>query len=51
MVLSLELDMMLKFSFKLVTRSSTYWIDVLTSLWDSYISKEMEWEEDLMFRN
>ncbi len=34
MILSLELDMMMKFNFKLMTRSSTYWIDILTTLWD-----------------
>lgn len=51
MILSLELDMMLKFGFKLVTRSSTYWVDVLTSLWDTYLTEEMDWEEELMFRS
>ena len=51
MILSLELDIMVKFGFKLVTRSSTYWVDVLTSLWDMYLSEEMEWEEELMFRS
>lgn len=34
MILSLELDMMMKFNFKLMMRSSTYWIDILTTLWD-----------------
>jgi hypothetical protein len=29
--------MLLKFNFKLMNRSSTYWIDVLTMLWDEYI--------------
>lgn len=43
--------MMVKFGFKLVARSSTYWVDVLTSLWDSYLLEEMEWEQDLMFRS
>lgn len=37
-ILSLELDMLMKFSFKLVKRSTTYWIDILTLLWDSYIN-------------
>jgi len=38
LILSLELDMLLKFNFKLVVRSSTYWIDALTFLWDDYIN-------------
>jgi hypothetical protein len=43
MILALELDMMIKFNFKLVTRSLTYWIDLLTTLWDSYIVHEISW--------
>ena len=42
-ILSLELDMLMKFSFKLVKRSTTYWIDILTLLWDSYINEEITW--------
>lgn len=42
-ILSLELDMLMKFSFKLVNRSTTYWIDILTLLWDSYINEEITW--------
>lgn len=36
-ILSLEMDMLIKFNFKLVQRSSTYWIDTLTTFWDDYI--------------
>jgi len=30
---------MLKFDFKLVTKTTTYWIDLLTTLWDSFIGE------------
>lgn len=49
-ILSLELDMLLKFNFKLMARSSTYWVDVLTMLWDEYILEVCWEEEDLLFR-
>jgi hypothetical protein len=42
---------MLKFSFKLVARSSTYWVDALTVLWDGYICGEIAWDEELLFRS
>lgn len=42
--------MLMKFNFKLVKRSTTYWIDILTLLWDSYINEEITWELDLLFR-
>lgn len=41
----------MKFSFKLVSRSTTYWIDLLTTLWDKHISKNINWEDDLSFRS
>lgn len=50
MILSLELDMMMKFNFKLMTRSSTYWIDILTTLWDQYIAEDITYENELTFR-
>lgn len=50
LILSLELDMMMKFNFKLITRSSTYWVDILTTLWDEYISEDLTWEDQLTFR-
>ena len=51
MILALELDMMMKFNFKLVTRSTTYWVDLLTTLWDNHISQGMNWEYDIFFRS
>jgi hypothetical protein len=50
-VLALELDMLLKFSFRLVRRTSTYWVDILTLLWDNYITEEITWELELLFRS
>lgn len=43
--------MLLRFSFKIVKKSSTYWADLLTLLWDSYITEEVTWEEELLFRS
>lgn len=43
--------MMIKFNFKLMQRSSTYWIDLLTTLWDGYIIQEMPLDSDLLFRS
>lgn len=36
LILQTELDMLMRFNFRLVLRSSTYWVDVLTLLWDDY---------------
>ena len=35
--MDMEMQMMVKLNFKLTIRSFTFWIDSLTSLWDSYI--------------
>ena len=43
--------MLVRFNFRLVHRTSTYWADVLTLLWDDYIFEEADWEADLLFRN
>jgi hypothetical protein len=51
MILALELDIMMKFNFKLVTRSTTYWVDLLTTLWDSHITHGMNWDDELLFRS
>jgi len=51
MILALELDIMMKFNFNMVTRSTTYWIDLLTALWDNHISQHMNWEDELLFRS
>lgn len=50
-ILTLQLDMLLKFGFKLVKRSSTYWVDILTLLWDDYINQQLTWQLDLLFRH
>lgn len=35
--MDMEMQMMVKLNFKLTIRSYTFWIDSLTSLWDSYV--------------
>jgi hypothetical protein len=51
LILQLELEMLLRFNFRLVHRSTTYWTDVLTLLWDDYAGEEAAWEADLLFRS
>lgn len=29
---------MVRFGFKLVTKTINYWMDMLTALWDSYVA-------------
>ena len=36
-IMDMEMQMMVKLNFKLTIRSFTFWIDSLTSLWDTYI--------------
>lgn len=36
-VLDYETQIMLRFGFKLSAKTITYWLDMLTALWDSYI--------------
>lgn len=49
-ILQYELEMLIRFNFRLVHRTTTYWTDVLTLLWDDYICEESVWEADLLFR-
>ena len=43
---------MFKFGFKLVTKTVTYWLDLLTTLWDSFISEfHPQLFNNLVFRN
>lgn len=37
-ILALEVDMLLKFEFKLILKSISYWMDILTMLWDEYLN-------------
>ena len=48
MILSLQLDMSIKFGFKLVFRSSTYWCELLTMAWDGYVCQQMQWQSQLL---
>jgi hypothetical protein len=42
-ILQLELEMLMRFNFRLVHRTTTYWADVLTLLWDDYAGEEAAW--------
>ena len=51
MVLALEIDMLKKFTYKIVTRSNIYWADTLTLLWDDYLRDEGMKDDSLKFRD
>jgi hypothetical protein len=51
-VLDCETQIMVKLGFKLVRKTVNYWVDMLTTLWDSYVGEFCpKYADTLIFRN
>lgn len=50
-VMDFETEIMLKLNFKLSTKTITYWIDLLTTLWDGFIYEKQPSANFLLFRH